>query len=280
MSDLEEKERKAISWLKMFAPKNGEPYWLCYSGGKDSDCIRILAELSGVPYDIEHNLTTVDAPETVRYVKSIPGVHINRPKETMWQMIVRKRIPPSRIIRYCCEVLKEHGGKGRLKITGVRKAESVSRSKNGGLINITGKEATVRKTADEMGADYSISPKGVLILNYDNAEARRIVEHCYRTAMTLVNPIIEWTNDDVWEFLRHYGCPMQGFRGMKADFARYPKYRRAYVRAFDKMVIEREKAGLGGRTNWLNGEDVMRWWVGDDPDQIGMDFDEGEDGNN
>lgn len=297
MSDLEEKERKAISWLKMFAPKNGEPYWLCYSGGKDSDCIRILAELSGVPYDIEHNLTTVDAPETIRYVKSVPGVHINRPKETMWQLIVRKKIPPSRIMRYCCEVLKEHGGKGRLKITGVRKAESVRRCKNRGIINIAGKEATVRKTADEMGADYSISSEGGLILNYDNAEARRMVEYCYRTTMTLVNPIIDWTDDDVWQFLRHYGCtsnplyqcgykrigcigcPMQGFRGMKADFVRYPKYRRAYVRAFDKMVIEREKAGLGGRLKWFNGEDVMRWWVGDDPDQIGMDFDEGGDGD-
>lgn len=41
------KERKAIEILKCFEPEQ-EPYYLCYSGGKDSDCIRLLAQLSGV----------------------------------------------------------------------------------------------------------------------------------------------------------------------------------------------------------------------------------------
>lgn len=74
---LKEKEKKAIEALKMFEPE-GEPYYLCYSGGKDSDCIRILATLAGVKHDIVHNLTTVDAPETVRYIKSIPNVIIEK----------------------------------------------------------------------------------------------------------------------------------------------------------------------------------------------------------
>ena len=55
---------------------------------------------------------------------------------------------------------------------------------------------------------------------------------------------------------------------MKADFELYPKYRAAYVRAFDRMVIEREKAGLVNTGSWIDGEHVMRWWVGDDPNQI------------
>ena len=55
---------------------------------------------------------------------------------------------------------------------------------------------------------------------------------------------------------------------MKKDLAMYPKYRDAYVRAFDKMLKEMEKAGLGNKTYWTSGEDVMRWWVGDDPNQI------------
>lgn len=61
----------AIAQLKMYEPET-EPYYLCYSGGKDSDCIRILAVLAGVKHDIVHNLTTVDAPETMQYIKSIP----------------------------------------------------------------------------------------------------------------------------------------------------------------------------------------------------------------
>ena len=49
MNDLKEKERKAIEALRMFEPED-EPYYLCYSGGKDSDCIRILAQLAGVKH--------------------------------------------------------------------------------------------------------------------------------------------------------------------------------------------------------------------------------------
>ena len=77
-----EKETRAIQYLRSFEPED-EPYYLCYSGGKDSDVIRILASLAGVKHEIHHNLTTVDAPETVRYIKS------------MWQLIVKKLMPPT-----------------------------------------------------------------------------------------------------------------------------------------------------------------------------------------
>ena len=277
------KEKRAIQYLKSFEPES-EPYYLCYSGGKDSDCIRILASLAGVKHDIVHNLTTVDAPETARYVKSIPDVVMNYPKLSMWQLIVKK-IPPTRIMRYCCEALKEHGGKGRMKITGVRWAESNSRRKNNDVVKIIGKPATTKKTAEKMGAEYIQSEKGGIVLNDDNAETRRFVEHCYRTTSTMVNPIVDWTDTDVWEFLHHYGCesnplyqcgksrvgcigcPMQGYNGMKVDFARYPKYRENYVHAFDRMLQARADAGLENR-DWKTGEDVMMWWVGDDPRQI------------
>lgn len=73
-----EKERIAIERLRTFAPKDGDSYFLCYSGEKDSDCIRILCQLAGVPHEVHHSLTTVDAPETVQYIKTIPGVIIDR----------------------------------------------------------------------------------------------------------------------------------------------------------------------------------------------------------
>ena len=109
-----EKEKRAIKYLKSFEPED-EPYYLCYSGGKDSDCIRILAELAGVKHEVYHNLTTVDAPETVRYVKSIPDIIINKPKLSMWQLIVKTGMPPTRLMRYCCTTLKEGGVKADLK---------------------------------------------------------------------------------------------------------------------------------------------------------------------
>ena len=55
---------------------------------------------------------------------------------------------------------------------------------------------------------------------------------------------------------------------MKKDFEQYPKYRAAYVRAFDRMLKAREEAGLINREAWRDGEHVMRWWLGDDPNQI------------
>lgn len=46
-----------------------------------------------------------------------------------------------------------------------------------------------------------------------------------------------------------------------ADLVKYPTYRRAYIRAFDKMVEERKKRGLN--VVWRDGEKVMEWWLSD-----------------
>lgn len=279
-----EKVQKSIKRLKAFEPAD-EPYYLCYSGGKDSDCIRILANLAGVKHDIVHNLTTVDAPETVRYIKSIPDVKIEMPKYSMWQLIEKKKLPPTRRVRYCCSELKEKGGKGRVKVTGVRWAESVSRQQNGGVVKIIGKPKTTIALAEELQAEFELTSKGGLILNTDNDESRRMVEQCYRTTSTLVNPIIDWTDEDVWEFLNYYGCksnplyqcgmnrigcigcPMKCGEGMKLELIHYPKYRDNYLRAFGRMLKARETAGLDNNS-WNSPEAVMMWWVGDNPLQM------------
>ena len=284
-----ELEKRAIEYLKLFEPET-EPYYLCYSGGKDSDVIRILASLAGVKHDIVNNHTTVDAPETVRYIRSIPNVMITYPKRTMWQLIVDKGMPPTRLVRYCCEELKEKGGEGRVKVTGVRKAESVTRAQNSGVVKIIGKPKTVEKTAIEAGANYELTPKLGIVLNTDNAASKRVVEQCYRTTSTLINPIVDWSDNDVWEFLRHYGCksnplyecgfrrigcigcPMGGGKRMKEVFLRYPKYKENYIRAFDRMIARRAERGLP--LVHKSGEECFTWWVGDNPNQIAFDFGE------
>lgn len=155
-----EKEKRAIEYLKAFE-QEAEPYYLCYSGGKDSDAIRILAHLAGVKHECKHSLTTVDAPETVRYVKETIGAeNIIYPDTTMWKLIVKKRMPPTRTVRYCCDVLKERGGEGRLRVTGVRWAESRNRKDNAGIVRIIGKEKTVMKKGVEMNANFRSTPKG------------------------------------------------------------------------------------------------------------------------
>lgn len=271
------KEKAAISYLRAFQPQN-EPYYLCYSGGKDSDCVRILAQLAGVEYDLVHNLTTVDAPETVQYVKSV-GAEIQHPPKTMWRLIVEKGMPPTRIVRYCCSCLKEKGGKGRVKVTGVRRAESSNRAANCDFIKIVGKPKTVQRAAAELGAEFRVTDKGGLVLNGDNAANHKLVEEFYTKTSTTINPIVDWTDEDVWEFLHYHGCesnplykcgykrigcvgcPMASRSHRIAEFERYPIYRANYIRAFERMLKRGRERGIEYRLNWQTAEDVMDWWL-------------------
>lgn len=281
IDSLLEKVNTSISRLKNFCPVD-EKYYVCYSGGKDSDAIRILCELANVPFELHYNLTTADAPETVNYIRSIHNVNIdkayypNGEHITMWNLIVTKKFPPTRKVRYCCSELKEIGGKGRMKVTGVRWSESVSRSQNSGLINIIGKKRKVEKYAESNDIGYENSKSGGIILNYDNDDSRRLTEFCYRTTNTMINPIIDWSENDVWQFLHYYGCesnplykcgfsrvgcigcPLGGSRSQRFEFSLYPKIRDNYIRAFDKMV----KKYPDRYPSWSSGQDVFMWWLG------------------
>ena len=244
----------ALARLREFEPPEG--YYGAFSGGKDSCVIKALAKMAGVRVDWHYNLTTVDPPELVQFIRTEhPDVTIHRPKLTMWQLIAqKKRMPPTRMARYCCEYLKEGRGNGHLDqgrrvMTGVRWAESTKRSK------------------------------------------RRMVEACFRGNKAFLHPIIDFDDGDVWEFIKSesipycrlydegfqrlgcIACPMAGKNGMEREFQRWPKYKQAYLRAFARM-IERCK-GEGKPVSWATPEEVMTWWVNGardtrDPDQSVM----------
>ena len=243
---------------------NPNGYYVAYSGGKDSDVIRILCGLAGVKHELWHNHTTVDAPETVRYIRTIVrGENISQPYDrdgrpmSMWRLIVKKGMPPLRNVRYCCEVLKEYGGENRFAVTGVRKEESSQRSSREEL-EIVGKRKRDRK-----------------IFVGDNDERRREIENCRIRGRLTMNPIIHWHETDVWDFLKYYGCesnplykcgykrvgcigcPNSGAAGQLKQFGDYPKYKNMYIRAFDKMLKNHEK-----EFQWRSGEEVFDWWTG------------------
>ena len=112
------------------------------------------------------------------------------------------------------------------------------------------------------------------MLNNDNEDSRKMVEQCYKLSKTVVNPIIDWTDEDVWEFIREnnipycelydkgykrlgcIGCPMSSRQGKELET--YPKYKRAYIRAFQRML---EGYNEDRVTDWKTGEDVYNWWV-------------------
>ena len=135
-----DKVEVAIGRLKAFEPKEG--YYLAFSGGKDSVVIKALADMAEVKYDAHYNLTSVDPPELVRFIKTFDDVQIDIPRDkdgkqiTMWNLIPKKKMPPTRIVRYCCKELKEWGGQGRFTVTGVRWEESPNRKNNQGEITV------------------------------------------------------------------------------------------------------------------------------------------------
>ena len=235
---VEDKVAIAIERLREFEPAEG--YYLAFSGGKDSQTIYHLAQMAGVKFDAHYNLTTVDPPELVYFIReNYPDVEVHRPDKTMWQLIVENGIPPTQLVRYCCRELKERGGIGRLVLTGIRWQES-SRRKKRNMAEACMRDGTKR----------------------------------------YLHPIIDWTDKDVWQFIKRVakvpycelydqgykrlgclGCPMGNEKAMTAQFERWPKYRATYIRTFERMLAERDRKGLPNNSNWQTGEDVMQWWI-------------------
>lgn len=297
MNDL---EKISIERLKaasdMSLQQYGLPLVITDSGGKDSSVCKELAIRAGIPFEIMHNHTTADAPETVRFVRQEAkrfedlGIQytINMPtykgkRTSMWGLIPQKLMPPTRLVRYCCSVLKETGGAGRFITTGVRWAESKSRKNNRGIY-------------EKLGSTVA----NKIILNNDNDDKRLLFENCRLKAKRIVNPIIDWKDDDVWEFLNDaeapmnplyaegwcrvgcIGCPLASKKVRVAEFARWPKYKNLYIHSFDEMMKVREQRGKNEGTMRMGttGRDVFNWWMEYDilPGQMDIfDFIEDED---
>lgn len=114
-----------------------------------------------------------------------------------------------------------------------------------------------------------------IFLNNDNDESREVVDFCIKQRKTVVNPIIDWTDDDIWEFIEEYkvpycslydegfkrlgciGCPMAGGKKQIEEFKRFPKYKKLYLLAFDRMIKNNDCK------NWETAQDVFDWWIGE-----------------
>jgi len=235
---VRDKVADAIERIRTFCPPDG--YYLAFSGGKDSQCIYHLAVESGVKFTAHYNLTTVDPPELVRFIKrEYPDVSIDRPEYTMWELIEKKKMLPTRMIRFCCEFLKERQSPpGSTVMMGVRRAESANRSK------------------------------------------RKIVEKCYRDpSITWVSPIVDWEDEDVWEYIRGRNllycklydegftrlgcimCPMSGPDQMRKEGNRWPRLRRAYVRSCDRAIKNQTHSRTGKKLKFSTGEEMVEWWI-------------------
>lgn len=225
------KVENAIMVLKQYEPPEG--YYLAFSGGKDSIVCYDLLKRSGCKFDAHMNLTSVDPPELVAYVKEhYPNVERHRPELTMFQLIEKKCFLPMRRQKFCCAVLKERGGSGRIVITGIRKAESNRRAKRT-MFEISKTDKTKR----------------------------------------MIHIIIDWKDSDVWNYIRTLGlpycklydegwkrigcigCPEASVNQRKMQLLRYPNHKKAYINALKRGYALRNKP------QEMTAEDKIEWWI-------------------
>lgn len=233
---LKDRIEESIDILRTFEPQDDpDGYYLAFSGGKDSIVLYDLAMKANVRFTPYYNITTADPPELVQFIrKHYPAVAMDRPEKTMWQIIPPRLMPPTRLVRYCCLLLKERGGEGRTVLTGVKKSDSVNRRK--ALVHSCRKNGKV-----------VVNP----LLNWCDEE---IWEYIHNKKILYCE-----LYDQGFSRLGCIGCPMGSNVQRLKQFFRWPKYRAMYIRAFEKMLARRRERGL--KTTWKTGEEVMSWWI-------------------
>ena len=123
----------------------------------------------------------------------------------------------------------------------------------------------------------------------ENDDAQKLTTICQMKSRVVTNPIIDFSDREVWEHIRRYEIPMnplyaRGYRRVGcigcpmntrvlAEFNDYPKYKAAYIRAFEKMIQERERRGKDNTRNFRDAQTLFRWWTEDyfNVDQLMLD---------
>ena len=239
-------------------PENG--FYLAFSGGKDSQVLYHLALQAGVKFKAHMNLTSVDPPEVIRFVKkNYPDVELIKPRMSIYEMAKIKGILPTRIARWCCEEFKEMSGAGKVTLIGIRKSESVRRSKRNEI------ETGDRKFSGTFDQWSEHQEKMVTCVGGKDK--------------ILVSPIIYWTEKDVWEYLNSMNiphcelydkgytrigcilCPMSSYKQKVKEMRDYPHVEVNWIKTI-KWLIENKWT----RTTKLSDPQMaFKWWISKKP---------------
>lgn len=258
---LAEKIESAIALIRSFEgqalqlSENG--FYVCFSGGKDSIVMAKLFEMAGVKYQLHYNNVTIDPPELVWFLKrEYPQAIWHSVGKHLTQYMSDSKTcgPPTRLIRWCCEIYKEQGGLGNFCATGVRAAESARR-----------KGLWKQVTIDNRSGEPILCP----ILYWTDANIWAFIRQNDMKYCSLY--------DEGYTRLGCVGCPMSGPTGMARDFKRWPKYemlwKRGFQRYFDKYKgVPKKNGGERAIEKFPTVESLWDWWVsgkayeGDTPD--------------
>lgn len=197
---------------------------------------------------------------------------------SMWDLIPKKRMPPTRVVRYCCSVLKEASTPNRMAVVGVRSAESVRR-RNRDVFSVRGGSL---RTATFFSLDHTSEVFRESLETSDDVWDCTLIKAMKQHGDTIVNPIYDWLDRDVWDYIKQenikvnplyeqgykrigcIGCPLSSYKEKIKDFERYPAYKKNYIKAFDRMIKaikEDHGSSFDERSKWATGEECFDWWI-------------------
>lgn len=266
--------RKAERLAKLYDPENG--FYLAFSGGKDSQALYHVTKLAGVAFKAHFSPTSVDPPQVIRFIKTnYPDCQFEKIDKSMYQVAKEMGMVPTMKLRWCCAKFKESAGAGKVTLTGVRHAESVKRAKRKEV------EVSGRKFAGDIDEFFEWSSEKISkkVKNLNQDEFTRDKEQEVRCIngrdSIIVNPIIEWTDADVWDFLnkvvqvphcelydppynRHrigcILCPMSSYKTKLRDIELYPHAKKKWLEVFEYFIG-------GGTTQAISGESAANQGV-------------------
>lgn len=241
--ELEKKVERSINLIKKGERTalryRAEGYFVAFSGGKDSQVLLELVKMAEVKHTAEYRFTTIDPPENVRFIKEYyPDVAIIRPATTFYRLVLKHKTLPTQWMRYCCRELKESANEHAVTLTGVRRDESARRSHRQEVFLQT------RRRHPEF-------TQGTL--DQFSRYQESTVECLQGKDKLTINPILEWSEADVWQFIKERQlpinplyqsgytrvgclfCPMSNIKSIRRDVEHYPKYYAAFIRLIHRM---------------------------------------------
>uniref|UniRef100_A0A6M3IYK4 Putative phosphoadenosine phosphosulfate n=2 Tax=viral metagenome TaxID=1070528 RepID=A0A6M3IYK4_9ZZZZ len=244
----------AIALLKAWEPQEG--YYLAFSGGKDSVAIYDLAVKAGVKFDAHYCVSPIDPPQIYKFIKEYYlDVIWDYHAKGFWKLVEKKGLP-MRQRRWCCQIIKEAGGEGRLVILGNRRAEG----------NIRRNQCYV---------EHSRKTKRVLSID--------LSKYVKETVKTFIRPILDFDNSDIWQYIRENNLPYcslydDGFKRLGCvlcPFTREPEREMQYFPKITKLwllacnrIVEATKArgyktltGNPVKNRFEAGQELFDWWI-------------------
>jgi phosphoadenosine phosphosulfate reductase len=240
------KEDYAIQLLQTWQPVEG--YYLGFSGGVDSQIIYDLAKRAKVKFDSHYCVSPIDPPQVYKFIKEYyPDVIWDYHAKGFINLIVKHGLPDMRR-RWCCKLIKEGGGDGRICVFGNRADESAKR-KHQCFVSIPDTQSIIKK------------------------------EH----KKSIIRPILKFTNYDRWQYMLKYKlphcevydmgyervgcvlCPASHYKDKQLiDF---PKTCNIWRIACDKIVTKNIAKGYIKRNGqplkyqFKTGEEKFNWWI-------------------